>query len=631
MNLFHSETMSHVSLYMRFFDAPMASVVLAKTGFFDPTMAASKNDHLPERQGIAYRRIFNHALSNWQKSSEYLTITPHSSVNRISAINKHQLLEIESRVASIWKTCTQHKEQKRLLDNKIVSLNHLFKLFDHYNNLDINLSLLKSDMEFLDIRLGIIPTAYINRIKEALAIEGYYLSVYLHEEESVHIIVAGLKQADKSIESLLESASFQMLQVPDEFHEHPKTVYEKLQLKQQNLFKQIDNLKQEYSLLKKQFTDEIIELGDSLTLAKPYAVLSKDMLRNGQLTKVNGWVPTSKVGLIQSSLDKYIHDPVVLDVRKPKVKEFHKTPSYLVRPNWLEPFLKLVTNYGVPGYKEFDPSWFFTLSYIFMFGLMFGDVGHGLCIFLLSWLIKSKRPQFFSFFIAIGISSMLFGFLYGSIFSYEHVLPAIWLSPIEHPMLMLKLALAWGVTFIVFLNSISIYNYVITLQLKEALFNPRGMSGLVLYITIILAIIALVYNQFSNINILLISAPLVIIFSYYWKKSSGNYSERVLVCFIETYDIIIGYVSNTISFLRVAAFALNHSALAIALFTMAAMTDGGGHWVTIILGNIFILVLEGAIVIIQVLRLEYYEGFSRFFNGDGYLFKPMELSPQKLI
>lgn len=106
--------------------------------------------------------------------------------------------------------------------------------------------------------------------------------------------------------------------------------------------------------------------------------------------------------------------------------------------------------------------------------------------------------------------------------------------------------------------------------------------------------------------------------------------ERFLVSLFETYDVIIANFSNTLSFLRVAAFALNHSALAFSLLTLASITEGAGHWAIIIFGNIFILILEGAIVAIQVLRLEYYEGFSRFFTADGYLFKPMELSPQKL-
>jgi V/A-type H+/Na+-transporting ATPase subunit I len=87
----------------------------------------------------------------------------------------------------------------------------------------------------------------------------------------------------------------------------------------------------------------------------------------------------------------------------------------------------------------------------------------------------------------------------------------------------------------------------------------------------------------------------------------------------------MAYVSNTLSFLRLAAFSLNHVALFIAIFTVADMLQTAGYWMTVVLGNLFILVLEGAIVGIQTLRLEYYEGFSRFFSGDGRAFRPLTL------
>ena len=88
---------------------------------------------------------------------------------------------------------------------------------------------------------------------------------------------------------------------------------------------------------------------------------------------------------------------------------------------------------------------------------------------------------------------------------------------------------------------------------------------------------------------------------------------------------MISNVSGTLSFLRVAAFSLNHIALAAAVFSIAGMMDTTGHWITVVLGNVFIIVLEGAIVAIQVLRLEYYEGFSRFFSGKGKAFEPLKL------
>ena len=93
----------------------------------------------------------------------------------------------------------------------------------------------------------------------------------------------------------------------------------------------------------------------------------------------------------------------------------------------------------------------------------------------------------------------------------------------------------------------------------------------------------------------------------------------------------MAYISNTLSFLRLAAFSLNHVALFIAIFTVANMLHTAGYWVTVVVGNLFILVLEGGIVAIQTLRLEYYEGFSRFFSGDGRAFRPLTLKKRQAL
>jgi len=112
---------------------------------------------------------------------------------------------------------------------------------------------------------------------------------------------------------------------------------------------------------------------------------------------------------------------------------------------------------------------------------------------------------------------------------------------------------------------------------------------------------------------------------YQWRHLTGPTGEKALIVFIETLDTVIVYLSNTLSFLRVSAFSLNHAALAIAIFTLADMLGTVGTVITLILGNLFILVLEGGIVMIQVMRLEYYEGFSRYFSGDGHEFAPLRL------
>ena len=630
MKLFHAENMQHMSLLMRFDDAPLASIKLAEAKFFDPCGINSNKNLLPDQQGAAYRRIFNQSLSKWEKINNYLSLSNIPEVNKIISINKHQLAEISFRLKEVWDICAEHKENKRLLELQLTSLENLFSLLYQFKNINIDLSILKQTFKLLDVRLGVIPLAYVSRLKEALGIEEYYLSVYYQHGDSAHVVIAGVRKINEDILSLLDSASFQCLYIPEEFHEHPKAILLSLNNKKQRLLQQAEELEQSWLMLQDHYATEIIHLGELLSLAEPYAILSKKMLRNGQLIQINGWVPTSKVPLIQEKLEHDIANPIVIETRAPKAEEYIKTPSYLLRPKWLQPFLKLVAHYGTPGYREFDPSWFFSLSYILMFGIMFGDIGHGGCIIALSLFIKKHWPEYFSFFFSIGISSIFFGFLYGSIFSYEHLIPGLWLSPMENPMLMLKLGLALGACFIILLNIISIYNRLMSLQFNEALWNAQGVSGLLLYLAILWSIIDLSREQFSILNIWALITPLIIIIIYQWIKSEGSIGERFLVSLFEAYDVIIANFSNTLSFLRVAAFALNHSALAIALLTLGSITEGTGHWAIIIVGNLFILIMEGAIVGIQVLRLEYYEGFSRFFTASGYLFKPLELSPQKL-
>ena len=110
-----------------------------------------------------------------------------------------------------------------------------------------------------------------------------------------------------------------------------------------------------------------------------------------------------------------------------------------------------------------------------------------------------------------------------------------------------------------------------------------------------------------------------------WRSSEGSIGERIFTTIIETFEIVNNYVASSLSFLRVAAFSLNHVALSLAVFTLADGMGFVGHWITLILGNIFIIVLEGVIVTIQTLRLEYYEGFSRYFYGDGTPFRPLRV------
>ena len=76
------------------------------------------------------------------------------------------------------------------------------------------------------------------------------------------------------------------------------------------------------------------------------------------------------------------------------------------------------------------------------------------------------------------------------------------------------------------------------------------------------------------------------------------------------------------SFVRIGAFAVSHAAMMEVVLMLAGVEEGNPNWIVIVLGNLFVCGMEGLIVGIQVLRLEYYEMFSRFYSGSGHAFSP---------
>jgi V/A-type H+-transporting ATPase subunit I len=278
----------------------------------------------------------------------------------------------------------------------------------------------------------------------------------------------------------------------------------------------------------------------------------------------------------------------------------------LVRyPGWLKPFVPLVKSYGIPRYGEFDPALPFAFTYLLLFGAMFGDIGHGGIILLLSLLFAGKLGRMAWVGGAAGAVSMLFGVLYGSIFGYEDILEPVWLSPLHNPVHVLSVAVAFGVGFIVFTLLVNARNKWVAGHRAEAIFDSTGMAGLVFYLGAVAGLAGTAGVQIAGVSApaawTLALVGILVVAGFKWYEAKAGLGERILVTAIETLETGINLFSNTLSFMRVAAFSLNHVALALAIFTLAAGLSVAGHWFTIALGNVVIIVLEGGIVAIQAL------------------------------
>ncbi len=614
-------------------DVTSTALALAKFAGFAPQAQQDSNELLDETLGEEYIKLFNSAHGRLLKIMQHLQLSPQvDDKTTYQVLPQSDLATLNQWLGEIWTQCSACDETSLGYRDQLAEIKQLDKILKNFQSLDIDLGLLQGDLQFLHIQPGTLPVQHIARLKEALSIINYTLSEFSHDGNTAHVIVAGLMENRSKLDSLLKAAAFHALDLPGEFRDHPQKLRQKLDQRKHKVLAEQAHLQQQIDSNREQYEQQLQTAARQLVAASSFVQFGNALTGRGNLAQISGWVPATRLNELQTLLQEILPDLFLLQEREPAADEQQQVPSEIKHGKLLSPFAALVKNYGIPRYGELDPTWLFALSFVAMFGMMFGDVGHGLLIIMAGILLRNKIKGIAPFMTLAGLSSTLFGFLYGSIFGYEHVLPALWISPLSDPIYMLKMAFAWGVGFILLATLITIRNNLVDHNYAEALFDNKGVAGLALYLGMLFAGYRWLNNaSFGWLEQAALILPMLVILTYKWQHLESPFGERLLVVAIEGFESLMTYISNTLSFLRVAAFSLNHVALSVAVFTLADMMGTTGHWITVVLGNIFILVLEGGIVIIQVLRLEYFEGFSRFFRGDGKEFRPMNLSIKQVF
>ena len=631
--MFTPVPMRQVTLSFLKEDSSKLALILSRYGYFSPLLKSKRKKKLPEQIGRDYINLFNSAQGRMRKILSHLELTPElETENEYREVPQEELEALNHWLGEVWQECSAVEETDRKNNQELNEIRQLSEMLKNYHSLDVDLGLLQGDFRFLEVLTGSIPAQNEARLKEALSLAGFSVSILSRKSNQTHVIIAGLKENLGGLSQVLKAASFHEFPLPKEFKDKPENIAHDLEARRRVILTEQHHLQREIQAQRDKYSERLLEAVHQLTAASGFAQFSNELTGKGGLVVVSGWVPRDKLPLLQEMVEEQLEGRVVFQDRSPKHKERTTVPSHVPHASWLTPFKQLVLNYGVPRYGELDPTWLFAVTFILMFGMMFGDIGHGALIALSGLLVRKKFSIDISpFLIGAGLSSVVFGFLYGSIFGFEHVIPALWISPLSDPILMLKVALAWGIGFILLATLITIRNRIVERNWPVALFAANGIAGVLLYLAMLFGGFRwLQQDSFGWLEGVLILLPLLAILAYKWQKQDAPFGERLLVVMVEGFETIVGYVSNTLSFLRVAAFSINHVALAVAVFALAGMMDTTGYWITVVLGNIFILVLEGAIVVIQVLRLEYFEGFSRFFSGDGQAFRPMQLSVRQV-
>ena len=356
---------------------------------------------------------------------------------------------------------------------------------------------------------------------------------------------------------------------------------------------------------------------------------------------LSGWIPADTLAGIYKTIEEEAPmTTVMVEDTKDITYSGIRVPTMLKNNPMFRAFQDIVAMYSLPSYGEIDPSPIVAISFVLFFGFMFGDIGHGLMIFLgAMFLVKNgmMKKSFGQVIKSAAVSSMVFGALYGSIFGVEDIIPALWLSPMHDTNRLLIIAICLGVFMIslgLILNMIQQYR---NRDFGRLLFDGQGMAGLFLYWT--MAALAAIYMtgteisdfaanmMWAGIGLMMFLMVFRDILARYLLRQKGE-SESVVLNVFEIMHNLMSFVSNTASFVRLAAFALNHVGLSMAVIMLSEMVHSlpGGivmKGLILVLGNIVIVCLEGLIVFIQTLRLEYYEFFGKFYKGGGSAFKPV--------
>ncbi|MDF1514258.1 MAG: V-type ATPase 116kDa subunit family protein [Anaerolineae bacterium] len=530
------------------------------------------------------------------------------------------------------------------LKQRYADLQKYIQQLETFTNLDVTLSEL-SCMTFLCAIPGFIPTGNIERLRNSLEHIPFTLVIQQHSPTMSTVILFGQNSESDRLMRASRSAYLTPLQTSDEYRGTPSEVISAMQAGLRRTAEHIADYLQEIEHLHEAHTEHLRLLlwrvRASLTLVQ--IIAGYDRFHN--LYSIEGWVPSREVQSLQKKIS-LINENIEITSKPPGRFESSSVPTATDSPGLLQAFKFLIVNYGQPGYNELDPTWVMAFTFPLVFGVMFGDVGHGLILFAMGLLFASGWVRAFEKLSPLGVviafcgaASTVFGFLYGSILGFENVITPLWLQPLSNITSILFAAVFLGVGLLSVGIIYNIINTGLNRHWGDIFFGHNALSGLIFYWSLI-GLVAGAFGQspVSSNSLILstvisgigltFSEPLSRLVDGHRPLIEGSVGTYLMQAFFELFEALIALLSNTLSYVRMGAFAVAHGALSMVVFILADMVDPGhgfGYVLTIILGNLFVIGFEGLIVTIQTLRLEYYEFFSKFFSGNGLEFHPLQL------
>ncbi|MCR5763658.1 MAG: ATPase [Treponema sp.] len=534
-----------------------------------------------------------------------------------------------------------------------------------FGNLQVPYSQLES-LTFLTLRIGKIPPEKFDELKFAL---GQRVVLVKLGNDNSRVMVACPKKNRFFADAELKKVGFVEIEISKDFKGIPEDVLSRLSSEKKSVESVLSEIQQERKNFAETHKDLLYHLLQVYSAGSQINSVKNSLESTDYVYRLTGWLPAYRIKDFIKDVDKMtegrtgIRDFLPSEVPS-VVSGSEKVPVHLKHGKILQNFERMIFSYGSPLYGTIDPTPFVAIFFTLLFGIMFGDAGQGL-VFLIIGILMTKKiiklggwEKFNIIFIAIGISSTIMGILTGEFFANGEILRPLSrfitglfgtprdeilpMMPSSDPASIKRMFLFFGFTvgvgFIINTTGliVNIINQFSLRRLGKALFGKTGLSGAIFFWYVIaFALRIAIFHHVPNVidwiiiaGTLLLTAfcePLERVVEHESPVFENGVFAAVIGALVEVIEVFSSYLSNTVSFLRVGAFALAHAVLGYIIEMLVETTPSVGGLLVCIIGNAIVVVLEGMIVCIQVVRLQYYEFFSKFFTETGREFNPFSI------
>jgi len=556
----------------------------------------------------------------------------------------YDLEKIRATIGESHALLKSHIDRIREKQALITKYNDAFIQVHNIESLDIPLEDIFS-CQYIVARVGRLPADSVEKLKYYLNRPFLFKSFSKDQNYSWCMYFTTLEY-ERDVDNIFSSLFFERIYIPDFVHGTPEKARETLEAEIGVLQKAIEEETNELQKLTGEYSERLSTIKGHLLFLNRIFEAKRYVVGLGDRFTISGFTEIENIDKVKKQFDGV--EDCEIEVRPPTSDKRIMPPTKLKNGWFSRPFSMFVEMYGVPAYGEVDPTPFVAITYSLLFGIMFGDLGQGLVLILIGWLLgRKKKSALMGILVRIGIFSSFFGLMYGSFFGNEEILTPFFTEilglahkPIEvmdseFTMTLLIAAIAVGAVLIMLSMIMGIYTNLKRKHFAEAMLSSSGLAGLLFY-GYIIAAIALKFLTTVNLLswpflVVFAGIPLVLIFLKepierkleHKKMFPNGFGGFFVEGFFELFDVALSYITNTMSFMRVGGFILSHAGMMLVVTSLMDMVGGSGSWLVLVGGNLFVMFLEGLIVGIQVLRLEFYEMFSRYYEGNGIAFQAL--------